>query len=311
MTRSWITLALGALILLPAAAGAQDHDVTVYTVRSRPRIGVLVDSDAPAADRKLGATIKAVIPGGPAAKAGLEAGDILTRFNGTALGGDEPWEKLVELARALSPGDSVTVEYRRGASQRNAMVVAADLGGAEWSLGWGPGEGRVVELERMMRDHDLPMADMERSMAGMGDRFEFRFGGGGPGLELAEMNAGLGEYFGTATGVLVLDNPADSTLPLKAGDVILAIDGRTPASVGQARRILGSYDSGDVAKFEIMRMKKKAAVSWTVPGGMRMKMPGAMQWRTPMPPGTPDAPGSTGRMRVKVAPADRSSASGA
>jgi hypothetical protein len=116
------------------------------------------------------------------------------------------------------------------------------------------------------------------------------------------MNPGLGEYFGTAKGVLVLDTPADSTLPLKAGDVILGIDGRAPASVGQARRIFGSYDSGDVAKFEIMRMKKKASVSWTVPSTPRRMRPSGMRWRAPAPSGVPATPGSAPRMRVKVAP---------
>ena len=57
------------------------------------------------------------------------------------------------------------------------------------------------------------------------------------------------------------------------------IDGRVPADVGQARRIFASYDSGDVAKFEIMRMKKKSTVSWTVPAQTHMKMPGGMRWR--------------------------------
>jgi hypothetical protein len=306
MTRSWITLALGAMILLPAAAAAQDDNVMVYTVGGdRPRIGVIVDMDASAANDKLGATIKSVTPGGPAAKAGLEAGDIITKFNGTALAGggdDEPGERLVELAQALSPGDSVKVEYRRGTATRTATIVAADLGGANWAWRTGPDGPQVWEMERARGARDLAMLEMERSMAGMGNNFEFRFDGGPFGLELAEMNAGLGEYFGTAKGVLVLDNPGDSTLPLKAGDVILAIDGRAPASVGQARRIFASYDSGDVAKFEIMRMKKKTTVSWTVPAGLRMKMPGGMRMRSPSPMRTPATPGAAPKVRVRVAP---------
>ena len=153
-----------------------------------------------------------------------------------------------------------------------------------------------------MADGERALVEVQRDMAGMGDGFQLRFDIGGRGLDLAEMNAGLGEYFGTSKGVLVLENPSDSTVPLKAGDVILAIDGRAPATVGQARRILGSYDSGDVAKFEIMRMKKKSTVSWTVPARTHMKMPGGMRWRSAAPPGAPAAPGSMPRMKVKVAP---------
>jgi hypothetical protein len=322
MTRSWITLALGALVLLPAGLAAQDQDVMVYAVAGRPRIGVMVDTDASAANDKLGATIKSVTPDGPAAKAGLQAGDIITQFNGTALGGEAPGAKLVELAQQLSPGDTAKVEYRRGTATRKATIVAADLGGSSFAWSSGPSEGQMHELERdyegqartlqgqaralegqarAFQGRELAMLDMERSMAGMGDQFNVRIGGGF-GLNLAEMNAGLGEYFGTPKGVLLLENPSDSTMPLKAGDVILAIDGRTPADVGQARRILGSYDGGDVAKFEIMRMRKKTTVSWTVPANERAWGPASMRFRTLDPMGPLGAPGSAPHMKVKVVP---------
>src|SRR6266571_2464772 len=51
------------------------------------RLGVLVTTDANPAMDSLGARLEAVTPGGPAAKAGLKAGDVITRFNGTALAG--------------------------------------------------------------------------------------------------------------------------------------------------------------------------------------------------------------------------------
>jgi len=310
MSRTWITLGLGALILLPAAATAQDPEVAFFTVGDRPRIGVMVDIGAPAANNAIGATIKSVTPDGPAAKAGLEAGDIISKFGGTSLAGDAPGQKLVELAGALSPGDTVKVEYRRGNANRTATIVAANLGGGALAWSSGPNGAQTIEIEplmreqaRVMRDQGFAMRDMERSMSGMGNQFSFRFGGGF-GLELAEMNAGLGEYFGTSKGILVLENPSDSTMPIKAGDVILAIDGRTPSDVGQARRIFASYDGGDVAKFDIMRMKKKTTVTWTVPVESHMKMPAGMMWKTEPPPAGaprgPVAPGSMPRTRIRV-----------
>lgn len=311
MTRSWITLALGALVLLPAGATAQEDNVMVFSTSGRPRIGVMVDMDASEANQKLGATIKSVTTDGPAAKAGLEAGDIITRFNGISLGNvaksETPGQKLVELAQALSPGDTVKVDYLRGSAKKNATIVAADLGGSSWVVRGGRAGGEVFELApmkeraRAMADRELAFVDMERAMAGMGQNYSFRFGA--PGLDLAEMNAGLGEYFGTSKGVLVLENPSDSTVPLKAGDVILSIDGREPASVGQARRILSSYDTGDVAKFEIMRLKKKTSVSWTVPARNKMKFaPGTMNWRSEAPPARPPRPTAAPKVRVKAAP---------
>jgi membrane-associated protease RseP (regulator of RpoE activity) len=309
MTRSWIPLALGALLLAPAAANAQEENVMVFASPGRPRIGVMVDASASDANNKLGATIKSVTPDGPAAKAGLEAGDIITKFGGTSLGGEAPGQKLVELAQALSPGDTVKVEYRRGTANRTATVVAADLGGAMYSWRSGPDGDFSVQLAplmkeraRAMADRELAFVDMDRALGEMGRNFDVRIGGGAFGLDMAEMNAGLGEYFGTAKGVLILENPSDSTMPLKAGDVILAIDGRTPADVGQARRILGSYDSGDVAKFEIMRMKKKTTVSWTVPARSHMRLRSGPTWQGSMSPRAPAAPGSAPKVRVMKVP---------
>ena len=53
-----------------------------------------------------------------------------------------------------------------------------------------------------------------------------------------KVNPGLAAYFGTSDGILVVDAPGDSTLGLKAGDVILAIGGRKPTSPSHAFRIL-------------------------------------------------------------------------
>ena len=102
---------------------------------SRGRIGVVVDTKADAAGDKIGARIEGVTPGGPAEKAGLKAGDVITRFNTTSLGGataeegedSGPGLRLIELAHRLEPGDTVQVEYRRGSETHKAAIVAEDL----------------------------------------------------------------------------------------------------------------------------------------------------------------------------------------
>src|SRR5439155_811523 len=88
---------------------------------NRGRIGVVVKTQPDSEADKLGAKLEGVTPGGPAAKAGLRVGDIITKFNGTALAGlkveDEeepgPGTKLVQLARPLEPGDTVSIELMR------------------------------------------------------------------------------------------------------------------------------------------------------------------------------------------------------
>src|SRR5262245_39662718 len=89
---------------------------------SRGRIGVVVDTRANATNDKVGARIEGVTPGGPAEDAGIKVGDIITRFNGTALGGataqeeqdSGPGMKLIDLARELDPGDTVQVASSSG-----------------------------------------------------------------------------------------------------------------------------------------------------------------------------------------------------
>ena len=56
----------------------------------------------------------------------------------------------------------------------------------------------------------------------------------------------------------------DESLPLKGGDVILAIDGREPTTPGHAMRILRSYAPGETVKIDIRRKQRRQTVTWTV-----------------------------------------------
>lgn len=72
-----------------------------------------------------GVRLVSVEPSGPAAEAGLRAGDVVTRLDGRVL--EEPTD-LIALVRKYPPGAVVTVEYRRGSSQQRASVrLAADV----------------------------------------------------------------------------------------------------------------------------------------------------------------------------------------
>lgn len=301
------TLALIAVLTtlstMPAHLAAQDDEPGQVRVFSfgRPRIGVRVDTRANAETDKLGARIAEVTEDGPAAKAGLKEGDIITRFNGVALGGVKseedgdasgPGLKLVALARKLDDGDTVDVEYRRGSENRKAKIVAANLGDTMALRGFrmGPGNG--------MREFRMP--DLNLEVPGGERRFFFQgpnsgdiriFGRGMEGgLDLADLNADLGEYFGAKEGVLVLKAPTDSGSPLKAGDVIVSIDGRATKNEAQARRILRSYGDGETAKIEVLRKQKKLTLSWKPAADWETKVrPGRspLPLRQPAPPPSP------------------------
>ena len=101
------------------------------------------------------------------------------------------------------------------------------------------------------------------------------------GLQLIEMNADLGEYFGTNEGLLVTQAP-DSGIPLRSGDVILTIDGRKPTSVAHAFRIIGSYEDGETVRAEVMRKRQRVNVEWTVERQERARVRSMLPSRRPL-----------------------------
>lgn len=268
MNRKWIIAVLAVLVAIPALVAAQqprprrapqaERPLRVFNFgENRGRIGVVVNTAADAETDRIGARIEAVTPGGPAEKAGLKAGDIIARFGGTSLAGVEaedrdesgPGMRLIRLARALDPGDTVQVEYRRGSDTKKATLVAEDLG-----LSWERIE--IPEGDLLVQ----PEIRMPRIPG-----FSFSFGEAWGDLDLVTLNPDLGEYFGAREGVLVIRAPADTTLPLKGGDVILAIGGRKPTSPSHAMRILRSYEEGEMVSLDIIRKQKRQTVTWKVP----------------------------------------------
>jgi S1-C subfamily serine protease len=239
-----------------------------YTIAlGRPRLGVTVNTDADPATDSLGAEIQAVTPDGPAAQAGLQAGDIVTRFNDEALarGRDRetsPGDRLIELARELEEGDTVRVQYRRGRETRTADIVARKLEDEPYAYTLRmPGFGRDLELAQRMRDQ---AGSLLRGMQ-VEPNVWVGFGGQWSDMELTTLDADLGAYFGTTEGLLVVRAPKDSFLSLKSGDVILRIGGRVPTNPSHAVRILRSYEPGDEVRVEIMRNKARTEVRGTVP----------------------------------------------
>ncbi|GAB3169830.1 putative serine protease PepD [Micromonospora palomenae] len=69
-----------------------------------------------------GVRLAAVEPSGPAAGAGLKAGDVILKLNGRPM--TEPTD-LIALVRKFAPGSVVTVEYRRGSARQNTSVTLA------------------------------------------------------------------------------------------------------------------------------------------------------------------------------------------
>ena len=213
--------------------------------------------------------IRQVMPGSPAERAELRAGDRIRSFGGMA---PDPISVQARAAR-LRPGDTITLEVMRPpegrarqvtvqAAQRPAMVAMGP--GGEW-LSFSPDTLQVrlrvnmdsirTEMERQLRQAEDRIV-IVRSLAEEarrdgeavrrvweeGDFVAFRTGQRVvAGAEVTPLNPDLARYFGTESGVLtveVLEDTPAARGGLRGGDVIVRVGDEGVSSVAQLRTAL-------------------------------------------------------------------------
>lgn len=290
-----VRLILAALCATPALLAAQQPDragppqedsLQVSYIHHRARMGVTINLRASATD-SIGAYVEAVTPGGPAARAGIRSGDIITRVNLQDLrvgGGPSPdmrfsappslpGVRLIELAARLDPNDTLTLEYRRDGKRRVTQLVT------DVQPGWVAYEtprGVYFSPPESMGFRIMPLPPQRALLSGarqagdqrelphepppIGGSFIFAWNSPLADLELAPLNPMLGRYFGAGQGVLVLDVPDSSELNLQPGDVIRSVDGRPIASPAHLLRVLRSYEGSERFRLGIVRMHRAMVV---------------------------------------------------
>ncbi|CAN5802773.1 DegQ family serine endoprotease [soil metagenome] len=119
------SVGLGFAIPIERALRVADEIIRHGTVR-RAWIGLDVEGASAMRDWKKagGVTVTSVAPGGPAAKASLRSGDVLTEANGRPLRNYLDWE-AVKLD--LHVGDAVELSVRSGPQTVRRRVVTGDL----------------------------------------------------------------------------------------------------------------------------------------------------------------------------------------
>ena len=205
-----------------------------------------------------------------------------------------PEERLRALVRDAPEGEALTLVVERDGEQLTFEVVPEVL---PMYAGWWPGLDqssealrglgewwsdesvrqetieRIRELSERLRDqwqaYEWDSGDwVPRLFADTlpSGSWEMRWDGGraGHGLDLVELNPGLGAYFGTAEGVLVADVEDDSSLGLRPGDVVVAVDGRVVDDIDELHRILDSYEDDEEIALRIFRDGAETTVTGTI-----------------------------------------------
>ena len=208
-------------------------------------------------DVERGVRVASVTPNGPAAEAGLKIGDTITEIDGAHLtdtrttgGKQSPTELLLGQMANVDPGESVKLRVvNEAGAERDVTVKARPMAANVW-----------------VNPPTPPGAPGPNSFSFRGPG-NFWFFGPNPWaqMQLVALTPGLGTYFGTNKGLLVVRAPEDATLQLKDGDVILDIGGREPTSPEHAMRILGSFQKGEPLKITIMRNKSKQTLDVKLP----------------------------------------------
>jgi serine protease Do len=208
---------------------------------SRGRIGVVIQevskdlADAFGLTEAAGALVASVDKGGPADRAGIQTGDIITRFDGKPVqsSGDLP-----RIVTATKPGARVPVQVWRKGARRDLMVAVVEL--AE--------EG----AQKTRRPKTQSGSSANRL-----------------GLMLRELPADRQRELGISGGLLVEEVP-NFRGELRAGDVILAYINKGASTeiktVEQFNRLLAQMGRGAHVTLLVRRGDSQTFVALRAPG---------------------------------------------
>jgi serine protease Do len=191
-----------------------------------------------------GVFVEQVQTEGPAAKAGLQPADIVTRFDGETVRSVRQFSRLVQETPA---GRTVRATVLRD-GRTTELSVTPEAGAAARVLmdgGFLRRRGLDFDLDFDF-NLDLPIVGRSRL-----------------GVSVEELTPQLAAYFGAKDGVLVAsvteDSPA-SRAGLKAGDVIASVNGQTVTSASDLVRELRRVSADTDVTIGIVRDKQETTV---------------------------------------------------
>jgi len=227
--------------------GVQISDVTAETARALKLAG------------EYGVIVEEVEEESPAAKAGLQAKDVILSFADERVRSSEQLRRLV---RETPAGRTVPVQISRDGQSRT-LQVTPEAHQAHMAL---------PDIQMIRPAPMAPPAPHAPAPPGAfwveSPDFNFELFTRGPMLGISgdELTPQLAEYFGVKAGkgVLVREVMAATAADkagLKAGDVIVKVDGEAIASLGELRRALRKKREGKQVSLTIVRNRAEQNVS--------------------------------------------------
>lgn len=251
------SLALGAAFAPAARAQSREEEIekkiervmTVYRGGSFLGVGVAEITAERARVLNLkeerGVEVTKVEKDSPAEKAGIKEQDVVLEYQGQRVEGTE---QFVRLVRETPAGRTVKLLVSRGGQPVtvSAVVAARKSRGPEgFSMRIEPGEFPQIRIP------DVPNVHMSWRSPMLG-------------VEAESLTPQLAEFFGAKEGVLVRSVSKDSAAEkagIKAGDVIVKVDGKDVKSPQEITRTLRSLDSKGAVPVTLVREKRETTVS--------------------------------------------------
>jgi serine protease Do len=215
---------------------------------TRGRIGVGIGAvPADAVDEfglkdRNGAVVLNIVPGGAAAKAGLEPGDVIIAYNGKPI---RNRDELVAMVTATKPGTTVPVRVVRDRQERTISITVEEL------------------------DLEAESSSLRSDNRGGGNNNVPEETTSGFGLTLGNITADVQQRLrldrGTQ-GAVVTDVEPGSTAQragLAAGDVIMRVGREAVETAAEASRELGRIPSGGTAFLRVLRNGQETFVAVT------------------------------------------------
>jgi serine protease Do len=236
-----------------------------------------------------GAVVKDVVQGSAAEKAGLKEDDVILSYQGERVASAAQLRRLV---RETPAGRRVAIEASRaGAPQRlTATLEGRDghelLGDDSFRFEMPDSFAFNVPVPPVPPVPPMPPMDHMFSDGEKGQRFFFRDRDhlmetrpGRLGLTYQKLSGQLARYFKVDDGALLVtevetDGPA-AKAGLKAGDVIVKLNGHAVDDVSDVRRTLGETPSGAEVTVTVQRDGHPLDLKVSPRGEKRVHVPGA------------------------------------